>query len=229
MVGAIRTRRRPPRHRVGEPFLRGPIPFAWWASACRLPGCALHVASVVRFRAGREGCDGIRLGFTEVERELGVKEDTARRGLRALAGAGLVAVAYPAGSRPEMSVLEAAHQPEAEPGRRPLYGPIPWSWWAAAARLPGRSLQVASALWLLVGWSRGQEPEFTFGLAEWVDLGLSRFSADRGLRALELAGLVTVARSDGRKARVAVQEARRSYADPDGDSPVAPYDLAHGP
>src|SRR4051794_22499214 len=55
MVGAITAPRRPPRHRVGQPFLKGPIPWAWWAAACRLPGQALQVASAIRYRAGCSG------------------------------------------------------------------------------------------------------------------------------------------------------------------------------
>jgi hypothetical protein len=66
-----------------------------------------------------------------------------------------------------------------------------------ACRLPGRSLQVASALWFLVGWHKGREAEFEFGLSDWPELGLSRFSAGRGLECLEQAALVAVERRPG--------------------------------
>src|SRR5208337_2223014 len=49
----VSTRRRPPRHRSGDPFIKGPIPYAWIASACRLPGSGLHVAMACRFLCGR--------------------------------------------------------------------------------------------------------------------------------------------------------------------------------
>src|SRR5262245_40703648 len=80
-VGRIAPRRRPPRHRAGEGFLKGPIPWAWWATACWLPGRALQVASAVRYRAGWLGPDEIPLGLSDLERTLGVRRDSARRGL----------------------------------------------------------------------------------------------------------------------------------------------------
>ena len=48
-VGNLETRRRPPRHWPGDPFIKGPIPYAWIASACRLPGAGLPVAIAYRF------------------------------------------------------------------------------------------------------------------------------------------------------------------------------------
>ena len=53
LVGDVSARRRPPRHRPGDPFIKGPIPYAWIASACRLPGSGLHVAMACRFLCGR--------------------------------------------------------------------------------------------------------------------------------------------------------------------------------
>jgi hypothetical protein len=35
--------KKPPRHRSGEKFLKGPIPLLWLIQAGRLPGKALHV------------------------------------------------------------------------------------------------------------------------------------------------------------------------------------------
>ena len=48
-VGDLSARRRPPRHRPRDPFIKGPIPYAWIASACRLPGSGLQVAMACRF------------------------------------------------------------------------------------------------------------------------------------------------------------------------------------
>ena len=36
-----------PRHRQGEKFLKGPIPWDWLTKAAQLPGHALHVALVL--------------------------------------------------------------------------------------------------------------------------------------------------------------------------------------
>jgi hypothetical protein len=48
-VGTLETRRQPPRHRPGDPFIKGPIPHPWIASACRLPGAGLPDAMASRF------------------------------------------------------------------------------------------------------------------------------------------------------------------------------------
>ncbi len=53
MVGDVSTRRRPPRHRSGHPFIKGPSPYPWIVSACRLPGSGLHFAMACRFLCGR--------------------------------------------------------------------------------------------------------------------------------------------------------------------------------
>jgi hypothetical protein len=196
---------RPPRHRPGEAFLKGPIPWSWMATACRLPGAALAVASAVRYRAGRTRPDAISLGLADLSGSLGVLPRSARRGLAALEGAGLVAVVRRSGCKPLVTIRDL---PEPEAGRRPLRGPIPWDWWTAASRLPGKSLQVAAALWFLVGWSGGRQAEFEFGLSDWSELGLSRFSAARGLEALAGAGLVEVEQRAGQKPLVLVRSRR---------------------
>jgi DNA-binding transcriptional ArsR family regulator len=201
MIGTIDTTKRPPRHRRGERFLKGPIPWEWWSTACRLPGQALQVASALRYRAGWGGTEGIRLGLADLEPTLGVSRSSARRGLRALEGAGLVSVSRRSGSKPVVSPLD---RPPSGKKRGPLYGPIPWDWWVLACRLPGRSLQVASALWFMVGWSRNREARFEFGLAEWAELGLSRFSAGRGIECLHRAGLVSVVLRPGCRAFVTI-------------------------
>src|SRR4051794_31906212 len=222
MIGTIATPKRPPRHRKGELFLKGPIPWDWWSTACRLAGQALQVASALRYRAGRAGTEGIHLGLADLEPVMGVHRNSARRGLRALEDAGLVCVSRRSGSKPVVSLLDLS------PGgkkRKPLYGPIPWAWWVLACRLPGRSLQVASALWFMVGWSKNRQAEFEFGLAEWAELGLSRFSAGRGIECLHRAGLVSVEYRTGRKPVVIVQDAPRSTS----GHPVIPTEVSPHP
>ena len=94
--------------------------------------------------------------------------------------------------------------PRPREGEHYLRGPIPMSWFLAAARLPGRALHVGMWVWYRVGLNRG---------AGQVDLNLSaladelecdRATASRGLRALENAGLVASSRPPGRKVRVVV-------------------------
>lgn len=210
LVGDLAPRKRAPRHRVGEAFLRGPIPFAWIAAACRLPGSGFHVAMAVRFLRGRFPRQR-GWGLGEIAIGLGLSEQSARRGLNAAELVGLVAVEREPGCKLAVAILDA-REPKTGPTRPPLYGPIPWRWWHAASRLPGKALQVAMACWLVAGWERSGE--FQFGLSEWADLGLLRFSAGRGLRELEAAGLVEVAESAGRKPVVTIREAPPPSPDP---------------
>ena len=196
-IGQHAGKRRPPRHGPGEPFIKGPIPYGWISSACRLPGKGLHVVMAYRFYRCRFRFKirGSRWGLTEVAGGLQVSDDTARRGLHAAESAGLVSVSREAGRKLEVSILTIP-RPLRGPEHRPLYGPIPWDWWLTASRLPGSSLQVASVCWLLAGWERSAE--FKLGLGDWSEFGLSRFSATRGLDSLEESGLVAVTRQPGR-------------------------------
>jgi hypothetical protein len=146
-VGNLETRRRPPRHWPGDPFIKGPIPYAWIASACRLPGSGIRVAMACRFLCCRFRSEN-RWGLDAIAKGLRITSRSARRGLYSAELSGLLAVEREPGCKLVVSVPEC-RKLEAGSGRRPLYGPIPWSWWLPASRLPGRSLQVASVCWLL--------------------------------------------------------------------------------
>jgi hypothetical protein len=91
-----------------------------------------------------------------------------------------------------------------------LYGPIPWRWWLPASRLPRKTLQVASVGWLLAGWNRSAE--FELGLEDWAEFTLARFSASRGLEALELAEPVSVGHMPGRFPIVTILDANAMRA-----------------
>jgi hypothetical protein len=140
----------------------------------------------------------------DVAKGLRISEDSARRGLHAAELAGLLAVEREPGCKLSVSVSDLPG-PEAGPKQRPLYGPIPWSWWLPASRLPGKSLHVGAVCWLLAGWERSAD--FELALDEWAEFGLSRFSASRGLGELGRAELVSVARSPGRSPMVTIREA----------------------
>ncbi len=92
-----------PRHKPGEKFLKGPIPWAWLIAAGNLPGKALHIASVIWFLAGMKNKPTISLSGALLK-DLGVKRNAAYRGLNALEGAGLVSVIRHAGRRPLVTV-----------------------------------------------------------------------------------------------------------------------------
>ncbi len=151
-----------------------------------------------RFRFKRRGW---RWGLADVAGGLQVSTRSVQRGLRSAELAGLLAVERVPGRKPEVSVLDLS-EPEAGPKHRPLYRPIPWSWWLPASRLPGKSLQVASVCWLLAGWRRSAD--FEPALDDWAEFGLSRFSACRGLAELERAELVSVGRTPGRSPVVTI-------------------------
>ena len=134
--GVVATRPRLPRHRRGEAFLKGPIPYAWVSTACRLPGSGLRVALGVRFLRGRYGgSSGGASGRSAAG--LGLSESTTRRGLHAAEEAGLVVAAREPGCKPSLAVVGATER-DGHPDRPPLYGPIPASWLLPALKLPGR-------------------------------------------------------------------------------------------
>jgi hypothetical protein len=206
LVGCDSTRKRPPRHRPEDPFIKGPIPYSWLASACRLAGSGLHVAMACRFLCSRfRGSN--RWGLDAIARGLRVSSDSARRGLHAAELAGLLTVEREPGCKLAVSVSNLPER-KSGPDQQPLYGPIPWAWWLPASRLPGRSLHAGAVCWLVAGWERSAE--FELELAGWAELGLSRFSASRGLDTLGEAELVAVARSPGRSPVVTILDPREA-------------------
>lgn len=205
--------RRPPRHRPGEAFLRGPIPFSWIAAACRLPGIGLQVASSFRFLNGRYGGPN-RWGLERVALGLGASVRSVRRALNAAELVGLVEVDREPGCKLVVRFRELS---ESGPTRRPLFGPIPWDWWYVALRLPGPSLRTATACWLTAGWERSGV--FDLGLGEWSELDLSRQAAGRGLVELESAGLVVVERRPGVPPIVTLNDAPRRASNQPGSGP----------
>jgi hypothetical protein len=98
--------RRPPRHRQGEEFLKGPIPWPWLERAMILPGKALQVALAIWKQAGCQRSRTVRFCLSQGSM-WGASAQTTRRGLRALASAGLVTISYPTGRALEVTILDA--------------------------------------------------------------------------------------------------------------------------
>ena len=88
--------------------------------------------------------------------------------------------------------------PGAKKGRRFQRGPIPMDWMNAAAKASGRGsgLQVAVALWYLSGLNRQARTVKLRGSVLRA-MGVDRHAGYRGLKALEDANLVEVARHPG--------------------------------
>jgi hypothetical protein len=105
-------------------------------------------------------------------------------------------------SLPTSTARSAQSIPGHQRGERFLKGPIPWTWLQLAARQPGKALHVALVLWQLVGMKRSVC--VTLNLSRLAALGVSRYAASRGLKALRAARLVSFEAQTGRKARVTV-------------------------
>jgi hypothetical protein len=139
-----------------------------------------------------------RWGLNAIAKGLRISVDSTRRGLHT---AELLSASREPGCKLTVSILNFP-EPEAGSKRRPWYGPIPWSWWVPASRLPARSAQVGAVCWVSAGWSRSAE--FELALDGWSEFGLSRFSAYRGLDTLERVGLVSAVRRPGRSRTVTI-------------------------
>lgn len=106
------SERRPPRHKKGEKFLKGPIPWAWLKTAMGLPGRALHVAIKLWFLAGLTRSRTVKLGLSDLVGGR-INRTTAGRGLAAIEKAGLVTVVRAPGRKPVVTIQGApAGSPE---------------------------------------------------------------------------------------------------------------------
>lgn len=97
-----------PKHKNGEKFLKGPIPWDRWLSIAAKGsgrGKSLHVAMALWFLAGMNNKATVTLSGT-VLKDLGVKRNAAYRGLNALERAGLVSVIRHNGRSPIVTILE---------------------------------------------------------------------------------------------------------------------------
>lgn len=102
--------------------------------------------------------------------------------------------------------------PRHKRGERFIMGPLPLSWFAAAAKLRGRALHVGMVLWWLAGMKKDRTVKWEPSAAEpW---GLDYQAAYRGLRALETAGLVSQDRRRGRCPVVTILEAIQTDKEP---------------
>lgn len=106
LPGAPRNQKAP-RHRLGEKFLLGPIPWDWLSVAAGLPGRALHVGIALWFLSGIKGRVATVALSNTVLCDLGVNRHAAYRGLAALEAAGLVSVERHRGRNSIVTILPA--------------------------------------------------------------------------------------------------------------------------
>jgi hypothetical protein len=85
-----------------------------------------------------------------------------------------------------------------------LRGPIPLEWLAKAAALPGKTLNVAIALW----WHHGMAKDQPFKLTRRAlkSLSVERDAAGLALTRLEQAGLIRVERNPGQRPTITLQK-----------------------
>ena len=94
--------------------------------------------------------------------------------------------------------------PRPKAGEKFLRGPIPLSWLSVAAQLPGKSLHVAIAIWLMASLAKSAIVPLSNAAA--LPFGLDRNAKYRALEWLEEAGLISVERKAGRSPVVTVLE-----------------------
>lgn len=102
-IHGLKVKKSLPKHKQGEYFLKGPVPWAWITAASKLPGKALHVGTAIWFLAGMKNqrtvtLPGKLLKNMEIERNAGY------RALNALKKAGLVSLSRHPGRKPEVTV-----------------------------------------------------------------------------------------------------------------------------
>ena len=96
---------RPPRHRQGDEFLKGPVPLNWLCMAASLPGKTLAIGIAIWFKAGASKSRTVRL-TGKLLSKFGVCRKAGYRGLRRLESAELVSVNRHAGRCPIVTILE---------------------------------------------------------------------------------------------------------------------------
>lgn len=100
---------RPPRHKAGEWFLRGPIPGTWLTRAAELSYRALRVGLALWYLVGLRKSRTVK-PTGDTWRRFALLPDSARKGLSHLEQAGLVAVDRHGGRCPVVTVLDTANK-----------------------------------------------------------------------------------------------------------------------
>jgi hypothetical protein len=97
--------KRLPRHRPGEPFLKGPIPWYWLVTAARLPGKAVQVSLLLWKEAGCRKSRVVPFCLAHGA-GIGVSRKSARAALRRLQSAGLVSLQHLPGKAVQVTLLD---------------------------------------------------------------------------------------------------------------------------
>ena len=96
---------RPPRHRPGEWFVKGPIPGSWLVAASEASCTALRVGLALWYLAGVVRVREVKPTWSVWQR-FGLSPDAGARGLAALEEAGLIEVKRAPGRCPVVTIQE---------------------------------------------------------------------------------------------------------------------------
>ena len=103
LVTAKKPGRKTPRHKRGERFLKGPVPWDWVVKAANISGAALTIGLAIWFIAGISNTRTIKLSNGILD-ELGVSRRTKYRSLKAMENAGLITISQLSGNSPEIKI-----------------------------------------------------------------------------------------------------------------------------
>ena len=96
---------KPPRHRRGEKFLKGPIPWGWLTEAAKQPGHAFHIGIALWHLSFMKRKKTVILSG-KLLKDLKVDRFAGYRALTALEKAGLVSVERHRGRCPVVTILD---------------------------------------------------------------------------------------------------------------------------
>jgi hypothetical protein len=99
-------KKRLPRPRKREWFLKGPVPWSWLARAMALPGKALAVGLILWREKGWQKQRTVHFSLARAAGD-GIPRTTARRAIRALERAGLVKILRKPGRGLEVTLLDS--------------------------------------------------------------------------------------------------------------------------
>jgi len=83
------------------------VPLSWLETAAKLPGKCLHIGVTLWYLAGVQKTKTVALGNSQLEK-LGVDRNAKCRCLKAMQGAGLIAIDQQPGRNPMITILNAA-------------------------------------------------------------------------------------------------------------------------
>ena len=107
--------KKPRKPRLSGNFLKGPIPIAWLVKACALPGKAFQIGIVLWYLSGLRKNDTVILANGLLE-EFHISRQAKYRCLKALEGAGLIAVEERKDRNPSVAIITA--EPEESEGQK---------------------------------------------------------------------------------------------------------------